>query len=65
MTLRQLKVEPMDEQCGQPLTKAMIRLKGRWLRLAGFTPGHHIEVICPAPGTLILRDALREQTTQA
>ena len=57
MQLRHLKVEPLDEQCGQPVTKTMIRLKGRWLKRAGFAPGRQIEVICERPGRLILRDA--------
>jgi len=57
MNLRRLKVEPMDDHCGQPVTKTMIRLKGRWLRQAGFAPGRHIEAICARPGRLILRDA--------
>jgi len=57
MTTRELKVEPWDEQCGRPVTKALIRLKGRWLRQAGFAPGRRIEVICARPGRLILRDA--------
>mgnify|MGYP003334828686 FL=1 len=48
MPPRRLKVEPLDEQCGQPVTKALIRLKGRWLKQAGFAPGRHIEVICTA-----------------
>lgn len=65
MPPRRLKVEPLDEQSGQPMTKALIRLKGRWLRLAGFTPGRHIEVICTAPGTLVLRDAAVEPSAQA
>ena len=56
MTQRRLKVEPMDEQCGRAVTKTMIRLKGRWLKEAGFAPGRHIEVICERPGRLILRD---------
>ncbi len=57
MSLRRLKVEPMDGYGGQPVTKTIIRLKGRWLRQAGFAPGQHIQVICERPGYLILRDA--------
>ena len=53
---RRLKVEPLDEQCAQAVTKTMIRLKGRWLKEAGFASGRHIEVICERPGRLILRD---------
>ena len=56
MNLRRLTVEPMDERCGQAITKTMIRLKGRWLKDAGFDPGRQIEVICERPGRLILRD---------
>ena len=63
MQLRHLKVEPLDEQCGQPVTKALIRLKGQWLQQAGFAPGRHIEVICERPGRLILRDANVDRTT--
>lgn len=57
MNPRRLKIEPHDEGCGRPLTKALIRLKGRWLRDAGFQPGRHLEVICPAPGKLVLQTA--------
>ena len=56
MNLRRLKVEPMGEHFGQAVTKTMIRLKGRWLKEAGFDPGRQIEVICERPGRLILRD---------
>ena len=34
--------------------KPKIRLHGRWLELAGFKPGHRVEVRCPEPGTLTL-----------
>ena len=63
MNPRRLKVEPMDEQCGRAVTKTMIRLKGRWLKEAGFAPGRHIEVICERPGRLILRDCLVDLAT--
>ena len=59
MQLRHLKVEPLDEQCGQPVTKALIRLKGQWLQRAG----RQIEVICERPGRLTLRDATVDRTT--
>jgi hypothetical protein len=55
MNSRRLKIEPHDEQCGRRLTKALIRLKGRWLREAGFQPGQHLEVVCIAPGRLVLQ----------
>jgi hypothetical protein len=57
MNSRRLKIEPHDEQCGRRLTKALIRLKGRWLREAGFQPGQHLEVVCIAPGRLVLQAA--------
>jgi len=57
MNLRRLKVEAMGESFNQPVTKTMIRLKGRWLKQAGFDPGRQIEVIVESPGRLILRDA--------
>ena len=57
MNSRRLKIEPHDESCGRLLTKALIRLKGRWLREAGFQPGQHLEVTCIAPGRLVLQVA--------
>jgi len=65
MTTRELKVEAWDEQSGRPATKALIRLKGRWLRQAGFAPGRRIEVICARPGRLILRDDAVDQPEPA
>ncbi len=63
MNQRRLKVEPMGESYNQPVTKTMIRLKGRWLKEAGFDPGRQIEVICERPGRLILRDTAIDFTT--
>jgi hypothetical protein len=60
MSVRHLKVEPLDGYGGQPVTKTLIRLKGRWLRQAGFAPGQRIQVICERPGQLILRHAAVE-----
>jgi len=64
MNLRRLKVEAMGECFGRPVTKTMIRLKGRWLKEAGFDPGRQIEVIVESPGRLLLRDASVPAATQ-
>ena len=37
------------------LLKPKIRLMGRWLEQAGFTPGHRVQVTCVAPGVIELR----------
>ncbi len=57
MNPRLLKVEPMAESFNQPVTKTMIRLKGRWLKLAGFAEGSRVEVHCNQPAVLIVRGA--------
>jgi len=49
---RSLKIEV--DPWAEPV-KPRIRLHGRWLQEAGFTPGHRVEIQCSEPGTLTLR----------
>jgi len=55
MNHRRLTVEPMDERFGKPVAKAKLRLKGRWLKAAGFEPGEQVEVVLERPGQLTIR----------
>jgi len=51
---RKLKIEA-DGDPWKGLTKPKIRLTGRWLERAGFSPGGHVHVTCVAPGVIELR----------
>jgi hypothetical protein len=52
--VRKLKIEADgDPWKGQTIPK--IRLTGRWLDRAGFSPGNHVQVLCVAPGVIELR----------
>jgi len=53
---RTLKIEA-DGDFWKGLTKPKIRLMGRWLELAGFSPGSRVNVTCVAPGVIELRSA--------
>lgn len=52
--VRRLQIEAVGD-FWRGLTKPKIRLMGRWLEQAGFTPGQHVQVTCVAPGVLELR----------
>ena len=51
---RTLKIEA-DGDFWKGLTKPKIRLMGRWLERAGFSPGNRVQVTCVAPGIIELR----------
>ena len=53
-SIRTLKVEA-DGDSWKGLIKPKIRLMGRWLERAGFSPGGHVHVTCVAPGVIELR----------
>ncbi len=52
--VRRLQIEAVGD-FWKGLTKPRIRLMGRWLERAGFTPGQRVNVTCVAPGVLELR----------
>ena len=52
--VRRLQIEAVGD-FWKGFTKPRIRLMGRWLERAGFTPGQHVHVTCVAPGVLELR----------
>lgn len=51
---RNLKIEADGDHWRRDL-KPKIRLRGRWLARAGFAPGDRVDVICAAPGLMVLR----------
>ena len=53
-TVRTLKIEA-DGDPWKGLIKPKIRLMGRWLEQAGFSPGNRVEVTCVSPGLIQLR----------
>ena len=52
--VRELKIEA-EGDFFKGLIMPKIRLVGRWLERAGFSPGHHVRVTCLAPGVIELR----------
>lgn len=54
--IRLLKIEA-DGDAWKGLIKPKIRLTGRWLERAGFSPGSHVHVTCVAPGIIELRSS--------
>jgi|ERR1017187_3417986 hypothetical protein len=52
--VRKLKIEA-DGDPWKGLIKPKIRLMGRWLERAGFSPGSDVHVTCVAPGVIELR----------
>jgi len=52
--VRTLKIEA-DGDFWKGLAKPKIRLMGRWLERAGFSPGGHVHVKCVAPGVIEVR----------
>ena len=59
---RQLKVEEVGDFYNHN-TWSFIRLRGKWLKNAGFVPNTHVQVENPAPGILVLH-AVEKSTTQ-
>jgi hypothetical protein len=55
-SIRQLKIE-REGDFWKGVVKPKIRLTGRWLERAGFSPGGHVHVTCLAPGVIQLRSA--------
>jgi hypothetical protein len=51
---RTLKIEE-DGDFWRSRAKPKIRLVGRWLERAGFSPGGRVSVTCVAPGVIELR----------
>ena len=62
-TVRTLKIEA-DGDFWKGLTKPKIRLTGRWLERAGFSPGSHVHVTCVAPGIIELRSPDASKVTE-
>jgi len=55
-SVRTLKIEA-DGDCWKGLIKPKIRLMGRWLERAGFSPGNRVHVTCLGPGVIELRSS--------
>ena len=53
-SMRTLKIEA-EGDFWRGHTKPKIRLMGRWLEQAGFSPGYRVQVTCVAPGVIELR----------
>ena len=53
-SMRTLKIEA-EGDFWRGHTKPKIRLMGRWLERAGFSPGSRVQVTCVAPGIIELR----------
>jgi hypothetical protein len=51
---RMLKVENTGDRYRKTVI-LQIRLKGKWLMLAGYQPEQHVLISNPEPGVLILR----------
>ena len=56
-SVRTLKIEADGDFC-RGLIKPKIRLMGRWLERAGFSPGNHVNVTFVAPGVMELRSSV-------
>ena len=64
-SFRKLKIEA-DGDYWKGLAKPKIRLMGRWLEQAGFSPGDRVQVTCIGRGLIELRscDALESEVKQ-
>ena len=64
-TVRTLKIEAEGDYFRGRI-KPKLRLMGRWLERAGFSPGNRVQVICVSPGVIELRspDALTVNDTE-
>ena len=63
-TVRTLQIEAHGDPWKGPV-KPKIRLLGRWLEQAGFSPGLRVRVTCVAPGLIELRSPSALSLTQA
>jgi hypothetical protein len=63
-TVRMLMIEA-DGDFWKGLIKPKIRLTGRWLERAGFSPGSRVRVTCVAPGVIELRSSDVSTVVQA
>ena len=61
--VRSLKIEPHGD-FWKGRVKPKIRLIGRWLERAGFTPGNRVRVACVAPGVIELRSCEPEPPSE-
>jgi len=52
---RKLKVEELGARYKPASRPASIRLKGQWLRAAGFTPGATVDLTVISPGVIEIR----------
>ncbi len=55
MSKRKLKVEELGTRYNPAKRPASIRLKGQWLRAAGFAPGSTVELTVISPGVIEIR----------
>ena len=55
MSKRTLKIEEHGTTYKPARRPSMIRLKGQWLRDAGFAPGQSVELTVVSPGVIELR----------
>jgi hypothetical protein len=65
---RKLKVEELATRYKPATRPASIRLKGQWLRAAGFAPGATVELTVVSPGVIEIRicpPIQRDQTALA
>jgi hypothetical protein len=53
-SVRTLQIEA-DGDAWKGLTIPKIRIMGRWLERAGFSPGSRVQVTCVSPGVIELR----------
>ena len=64
-SIRTLKIEAEGDSWKGPI-KPKIRLMGRWLERAGFSPGDRVQVTCMGRGLIELRssDGLENEVKQ-
>lgn len=60
---RRLKIEEQGTRYTPAKRPAMIRLKGQWLRAAGFAPGASVELTVISPGVIEIRLCGEPSTT--
>jgi hypothetical protein len=60
---RSLKIEATGDFATNQI-KPKIRITGNWLKRAGFSPGHRVQIIFVAPGIMELRTINATQLSQ-
>jgi hypothetical protein len=55
---RSLAIEELGTSCQVEQRVPLVRLKGHWLKAAGFTAGKRVTVTCLSPGVMELRAEL-------